>query len=406
MEQRTVPRNRLFLFGSLFIFILSSCNFPTTPQVPSTAEIITAVVATLTAEGLSTPTQAPPTPTAMPLLPHSLYFLSPQNGSNQVSRLERDGLTRSQITNESLGIESYDVSRQDGRVAYVTDNQLYLIDSDGGNRQLFVDNAEADPEAANYYYVEHISDPRFSPDGRYLAYAQNGIWILDLATSEAQHVLDNQIETAEDGSAQPFELYFPLEWAPDSRRLLVSIALGEGGLLGILDPSGDPLLLRFDSLGIFCCQASWAPDSGSVLLASPYLGVVDAGLWRYDASTGDETTLLETVSGGLYTFAGWPLQLPNDDLQYFFTSSAEIPEGDQLLYMVHSAADGVSGRTQLRSEGFDILDALWVEDGSLALIVQAGSIGTGLSGPVVLVFSDGRQLQVLLDEAQRLRWGP
>src|SRR3989304_1216870 len=100
MEQRTVPRNRLFLFGSLFIFILSSCNFPTTPQVPSTAEIIPAVVATLPAEGLSTPTQAPPTPTAMPLLPNSVYFLSSQNGSNQVSRLERAGPTPSQSTNE------------------------------------------------------------------------------------------------------------------------------------------------------------------------------------------------------------------------------------------------------------------------------------------------------------------
>jgi hypothetical protein len=184
--------------------------------------------------------------------------------------------------------------------------------------------------------------------------------------------------------------------------VLLEIGYQEAGTLAILDPNADSLVTEFESSGIVCCQAAWAPDSASLLVASPYIGLVDSGLWRYDTQTGEESTLIGSGSE-LYEFAGWPLELANGDLQYFFTSSPNIQDGDVALYMVRSAADGVNGRAQLRADAFVIREALWAEDGSFALIMQA--IAGSQSGPVVLARSDGTQLQVLLDEGRDLRWG-
>ncbi len=389
-----VPAKRVLFQLLLITFLCAACNYPTAATGGAAPTNPGAL--------LAQPTHAvPPT-----LLPHSLYFLSSRSGSQQVWRLDADGIGLHQITNEAIAVDGYDVSRADGTIAYVSGNQLYLINSEGSQRRLLVDNSAADRDAEDFFYTQSISKPSFSPNGETLAYAQNGIWTFELATSQAMQLLTNQLETFDDGSVLPDELYFPQEWGPDNSRLLISVAQGEGGTLAVLDPASDPPLTRFDSLGVFCCQAAWAPDSGSVLVASPYLGLVDAGLWRYDARSGAQSTLLETVSADLYQFAGWPLQAANGDLYYFYTSSADIPEGDQPMYMVHSGADGNSGRAQLRSEGFSLVDALWAEDGSLVLIIQVGTGGSGNSGPVMLAFSDGRQLIGLLDEAHQLRWGP
>ena len=312
-----------------------------------------------------------------------------------------------QITDETEQIDSYDVSRVDGRVSYVTSNQLYLINADGSNRRLLVDNAGADPQAEDYFYRQRISDPRFSPNGRYLAYAFDGLWILDLSTNQAVHRVTNQLEETEDGVIFPEAFYAPLAWAPNSEKILLTVGGFESSTLAILNPGADPLVTEVVSnSGIICCQAAWATDSSSVLVASPYIGLIEPGLWRYHADTGKPTELVGTGDDGLFQFVGWPFQLPDGSLRYFYTSSTEIPAGDLPLFMMRSDGDGVSNRVELRLDSFsNIGEALWAEDGSLALIVQLNP-SDGTNGSVVLAFSDGRQLQILVAGAHELKWGP
>lgn len=382
--------------------MLAACNFPGSPQAAQQFEIETALAQTLSAAGIvATETQAPPTPLPT-ILPHSLYFLSNRSGLSQVWRLEADGTTLTQVTTEERTVEGFDVSRIDGRVAFVANNQLFLINSDGSERTLLIDNGSADLEAVDFYYRERIGNPRFSPDGRFLAYAYDGLWILDLTTNEALHLINNQLGEDEEGSPRPEKFFGPQEWAPDSTKLLLEVGYQEAGTLAILNPSADPLVTEFQSSGIVCCQAAWTPDSGAILVASPYIGLVDSGMWRYDAEDGEESILIGSDSE-LYEFAGWPLQLANGDLMYFYSSAPDIPDGDVPLFMVRTSADGVSGRAQLRADAFSMREALWAEDGSLALIVQAAT--GSLSGPVILARSDETQLQVLLDEGSDLRWG-
>lgn len=394
-----VPVKRAAFF--FLILLAAGCNYPSTPPAPTVDLVGTAVSATLAADGI--PTQQPPT---AGLLPQPVYYLSEASGSPQVWRLEADGTTQNQITDEAEPIDGFDVSRVDGSVAYVTDNQLYLVNADGSNKRLLVDNAAANPEADAYLYRQRISDPRFSPDGRYLAYAFDGVWILDLTTLQAAQLVMNRTEENDEGAIFAEALYSPLAWAPDSAQLLVNVKGFESSTLAVLNPGAEPSITEFEEPGgIICCQAAWAPDSGSVLVGSPYIGLIEPGLWRY-ADSGEMTELIGVGEGGLFQFVGWPLQLADGSLRYFYTSSTEIPAADLPLYMMRSDADGAANRAELRPDSFsNIVEVLWAEDGALALIVQMNSPGT-TSGSLLLVSADGSPLQILLPEAQQLHWGP
>jgi Tol biopolymer transport system component len=342
------------------------------------------------------------TPGVDRLLPHLLYFLSRRSGSQQVWRLETDGVTQRQITTESSDVLAFDVSAADGSVAFVADNQLYMTLGDGADRRLLVDNAAADPQAAGFYYNQRLSDPLFSPDGRFLAYAYNGVWILELSSFQAVQFLENE-RSGTEGSDR---FYSPLLWAPDGQRLLLTVGSSQGSTLAFLYPGAEPLFVEVeDESGQVCCHAAWAPDSSAVVVASPYFGLIEPGAWRYEAQTGVSTRLLDAREEGLFHFAGWPLYLPDGSLTYFYASSADAPEGDVPLYMVTGGLEG-DQRTQLRPDAFSkLVEVLWAEDGSLALVVQVRPDG-GPAGSVLLAASDGRQLELLLDEARMLRWGP
>ena len=387
----------------ILIFLISGCNYPSKPPAPTVDLVATAVTGTLAAEDI--PTGQATNSVDFPL-PHTVFFISDTSGSAQVWRLEADGATKSRFTVEPEAIDSYDVSRLDGSISYVTNNQLYLVDTDGSERRLLVDNSAADPVAADYFYRQRISDPRFSPNGRYLVYSFNGLWILDLSTYQATQLLVNEIEETESG-VSPVAFYTPLVWAPDNQKIVVAIGESENSRLSFLNLSDAQFLTDFEtSNGLFCCQIVWAPDGDSVLVGSPYIGLIEPGLWRYDANSGELTELVGVGEGGLFEFVGWPLQLADGSLRYFYTSSTEIPAADLPLFMMSSDGDGVSHRAELRPDSFsNIGEILWADDGLLALIVQLNPSGD-ISGSVVLAHSDGHQLQILLSDAQQLKWGP
>lgn len=156
-------------FVNLFILIfLAACNYPTAAGLPTQPELAATAQATATA--------------APDILPNSVYYLSQVSGTTQVWRLERDGVSQTQITHEQTSLDGYDVSRIDGSVAYLVENQIYLVDADGDNRRLLVDNAAADPAASEFAYRQAVTIPRFSLDGRVVAYGYNGVWLYHFDT--------------------------------------------------------------------------------------------------------------------------------------------------------------------------------------------------------------------------------
>jgi hypothetical protein len=325
----------------------------------------------------------------------------------QVWRLAPDGETLSQLTDTEVGVGSFDVAAG-GQLAYVSGNQLWLRGSDG-EAQLLVAGSTADPDSESFPYSQRISAPRFAPEDTRLAYALNGVHLLDLESGEDQHLLVNQLNGNDNDFIFPEELYSPETWSPDGSHLLISIAYVEGGRLGVLQPGGAQGLVRFEAEGALCCHAAWAADGGSVLVASPYAGIVTSGLWAYDAASGAENVLLgaSDPDGGLH-FAGWP-QATSEDLYYFYASSAgDSLEGTVPLFMVRSALGDLGDREQLRPESFSIREALWAPDGSLALIIENPIVvAEGVTGgTILLVRADGGPAQPLAGQAHALRWGP
>jgi hypothetical protein len=344
------------------------------------------------------------------LLPHKLYYLSSEgSGVFQVWYIEADGNSPKPVTNETTDIVEFDVSPTDGNVAYITNNQLYLVNSDGTERTLLVDGGQVDDQNHEYHYTQKISGVRWAPTGGLLAYGYNGIHLYFIDEQSDFHLIENEVEEREGGNLFPAALYSPVSWSPDANYLLLDIGFFEGGSLGTYNIQSAELV-RLGGEGIVCCHPSWSPDSQSVLVASPVLGLVASGLWRHDAQSGAEVELIHhTSEDDTLNFAAWPLQLPDGDMRYFFNNMAAFPESEAPLLMVSAEADGVTSREPIRAEYWENYEVLWAEDGSLVVAVQPA---TGVqpswprTGPIVVIPASTEPVIPLTAHGYSLRWGP
>ena len=403
-----------------------ACDLPIPVPVPppsgatatppfSPDQVGTAVAMTLTAAvpGSAEPTATGPVvlpPGGTTLLPHTFYYLGVDSaGLTQVFRIEPDGVTQRQITSEPLTVNDYDVSRIDGSVAYVANNQLILINADGSNRRLLVDGGPVDP---NNPFISTISAPVFSPDGQTLAFSYQGLRVYTFSTSDSELILENQIDDVGGGLYVPRELYSPERYSPDGTKLLITLGYYEGASSAIYFPGTNELVrLEGGEGALICCDdTEWSSDNTSVYAASPTMGMFSSGLWRVDAATGEVTTLLPgDAGGGNYNVADEAYLAPDGQL-YFLFATVSAPEGiitRSPLQPVRSAPDAVTGRAPLGSETFPLLnEALWAPDASFLVVVTAPSPEIYQGGETRVVYFDGRPGVVLTPSAQQMKWGP
>jgi hypothetical protein len=174
------------------------------------------------------------------LLPHSLYYLSEQNdGVFQVWYIDTDGLAAHQVTNEPSGVTEFDVSPTDGQVAYITENQLFLINSDGSGRTLLVDAGQVEDQDRVFKFTQQLSGVSWASSGELLAYGLNGVHLYFIAEQSDVHLIENVIEELGEGQLHPVALYSPVSWSPDANFLLVDIGFFEGSALGTYDIQND-----------------------------------------------------------------------------------------------------------------------------------------------------------------------
>lgn len=407
---------RLLFAAFLLASAVLACALPVSPAGINQA----ATTVAQTMEALASP-QAPGTtpfaspaptetlpPSATPdLLPRSLYFLNTDSsGLTQVYRIETDETTVNQITFEPASVDTFDVSPADGSLAYVSNNQLLLADASGGGRRVLVDGGAVDD---NNRFTNSISSPVWSPDGGTIAFGRGGLNFYTVSTGDINQVLENQIDNSA-GFPIVRELYSPNSYSPDGSKLLISIGYYEAGTLGLLTVAGNTLIkMNRPDGGIVCCNARWVPDSSGLYIASPTIGMIDSGLWYADAGTGNVITLLPGASpDGTYNFADAPQIGRDGQLYFFFNNLPEIPvSGHTPLYMVRSASDGVTGRTQLRPDVLEnVNEILWAPDLNFAVIVFASKPDDYEAGHADLVYADGRPNVTIAASARSLHWGP
>jgi Tol biopolymer transport system component len=381
-----------------------------TPGQPANVETI--VAATFAALTASAPeTTATPPPATSDLLPASLYFLNADNsGSMQVYRLDQDGETVTQITFEPAEVETYDVSLSDGSVVYVSNNQLLVVEADGRDRKLLVDGGPVD---LNNAYLTKISSPVWSPDAQTIAYGHKGLNLYTVGTGRSELVIENKWRQVGNNLLLPDELYWPDHYSPDGSKLLITLAYYEGASAAIYRPADDTLVRLKDAEGaLICCgEPNWSPDGASLFTGNPSMGMFAPGLWQVDAAIGQVTTLLAGDPGdGTFNFADEPILAPDGQLYYFY---ANLPSSDQFinripLQLVRSEPDGVTDRTQIRSESFDTMnEALWAPDASFVIVANAPNQDVYQGGMAELYYTDGQKDMVsLVPFVMNMKWGP
>jgi hypothetical protein len=390
------------LFIALFM-ILTACTMSIgvePPAAPSSDQVATVVAETLQA--------GTPVASAM-TLPSSLYFLGKDNQSlTQVFRMKRDGETQSQLTSESVDVLDHDVSPLNGSFVYEIDNQLILVNADGSDRRV-LQQGELRGNVRGWYR------PVFSPDGEMIAYAHEGLTLYNVASGKSELVIPDQ--SGDDG--QLWESYVPEKFSPDGKKLLIHMLHSDTSSIAIYDLAVNSLV-RFQGKSdddFACCQFGreivWSPDSSSFYAANPSPGVDAGGMWRVDAATG-EVTMLVPYSGAdnRFNFVDEPYAASDGQLYYFYSTYngdlGPVHRAPEYLEIVRSAADGVTGRTNLfRSEDLRMMnEALWAPDASSVVVVLAPSDDVQDGGQAEIVSFDGKPNVVLATFAQKLRWGP
>jgi hypothetical protein len=146
--------------------LLTACapSFAPSTLVP----LETAVALTLqaiAAAATPAPSETPAVlPTAVPdALPRDLFFRNKDAAGNwQIFRLASDGHTVQQVTFEPFNVDAYDISPVDGSIAFVTNNQLYLVDAAGAGRRMLIDGGVVDTDNP---WVNSLMCPG-QPDGQ------------------------------------------------------------------------------------------------------------------------------------------------------------------------------------------------------------------------------------------------
>jgi Tol biopolymer transport system component len=376
------------IISSTIVFILilySGCNSTNTVSPIST----------------KTATIAPsPTPTVF----HSVYFLASVEEESQVWRYRLDDLSALQITHEKTNVDAFSVSPITGGIAFISDNQLFIMDGDGENRLRIADGNTVDVNVEDYLFRCQVSSPVFSPDGRNLAYGFDGLHLYNLMTGEDKHVLTNLGNLLGEPFVFSKEAYVPGSWSPDGSHLLIIMGYYEGSTLAVMDLNAEQPFKRLRSDGPLCCLFNWSADGNSVLVSNPYFTGDIPGLWRFNAETGEQRVVVSgLLEDGTNNFVGWPIQLNSGELLFFHVNEHFSPEAGIPLTMVRSNPDG-SHLEKVRPEKFNIIDVLWVQDGSAALILQASGKD---KRQIILAKTDGSPLQILFEGQgiRNLTWG-
>lgn len=362
-----------------------------------------------TAEPTVEPTTEPTTePTAEPeaeLLPAPLYFINAED--DQVWRIEADGETMAAVTAEDTPITDFDVNPADSSLALVAGNAIILAGPGEGRTELV-----SQPEVAEDDYAGQINEtvgyPTFSPDGSLLVYGLGGVHLVDLAAGSDEMLIESDpYPEAGEVVDEAVRFFSPNSFSPDGSLLLVDFGYyPEAGGMTIYD-LGDGVQTEITLPDtIVCCQPVWAPDSSGIYLASPYVGMVEPGLWFVPAETGGGQSLISSRDGLTFHLVGYPHPLDESTIQYFYAEvDTMMDAADAPLTMVSAPLDHPANHTALRDEPVTLLEALWAPDGSGAVIV-AHSGDDRITGELIWLSADGgAEVPLGVEGRLALHWG-
>jgi WD40 repeat protein len=387
------------LLLTVLVLLMAACQ-PQLPDGPDPTWVAASVEAHLAQEPTRTdpPVDTPepilteePEPievvsSVKPLLPAPLYFLSMQSGSWQIWRIEMNGGFARMVTDLPAPVLDFDISPADGRLAYVSGNDLYIANPDGSSPQRVVDGEDVDPDRGHNPSLS-VASPRWSPDGRELAYSLNGVNVMTLETGAVRTLITNQVSEAD--KFINWRSYFPVYWSPDGNYIATQIGFYEGTGLTVLPAAGGaPLVEEL----FFCCDITPAEDPGSFYIASAAYGYGDPGMWKVEWATGEVTRLTEEQP---------------DFSNLIAYSHPRLRDGELYFVMAQERYSALARTTPADLQNVEILvdapysplEALWSPDASLLVV-----IGNRPDLPLQIWWPSG-QVRPLEMAGRILKWG-
>lgn len=387
---KITPSKPILSILGLLACVLVACNFSSRiPEQKSEPTMMTS-----TAE----------TPQEPLTLPAPLYYL--QDG--QIWRLSVDMQTQQQITQETAPIDSFDISPASGMLAYICENSLIITNLEGGERQVLRTGPPLAPiadELARLNDMDQITSalhtPYWSPDGRQIAFIENGLQIFDLEANQAELIWSQSIT-----SSEPHLFESVLGWSPDGEYLLVSQytypieALGHRWL-SVLQLGG-PLYLEIaaSTQG----TSAWSPDMAYLFLANAAFGT-DRSLMRCDPETMQCRMIAEFEPARWYYHYAYPFVTAEEHLLVFMGASDDPDLPPEAFKLISLRLDGYE-RRNMRSDGYILDSALWFPDGNSVLITLAQDAGRHTAGSLLwLSTEDVPAVPLPIMNASNLRWG-
>lgn len=359
-----------------------------------------------------------PSPTTRPIpiilpdvLPAALYFL--QDG--QIQRLESDGVTLTQFTQEAESITDFDVSPVDARLVYVSGNRLIEANPQYGSEIVKIDGGlydESDPAAQ---VTHRISSPHFSPDGSQIAFGLNGVNLVPAgeATEYTTILPSDPYPKPNNPPRVAVRFFAPGEWSPDGQRLLVNFGYWpEAGGIALLGLDNGELteLTSSDPNTTLCCGWNWGQDGSTGYIASDLMIYAVPGLTRVDAATGSAFPLAIGLPP-LGPSAQEPIRLfqsvyENSDGSLLSFVSQPTEFGIDAPYVMQRiSGDGSQSSPERPEEYMRVAEVLWAADASGAA-VRLQPIGNEANEQLVWLPRGTGEAVPLPVIGARLRWAP
>ncbi len=360
------------------------------------------------------------------IMPSPLYFID--DATQQVVRLEADGVTTTPLTSETAGVSDFDITSDGVRLAIVTDNTLVEFNLINGTRTVKVEGEPISPENSADRFSRRIHDLHYSPDGDQIAFGLAGVNLVDsgpstdlfpLLPSSAYPDPDNPSSQSSDG---PIRFFWPVSWSPDGAKILVEFAYyPEAGGLAIFDLTRSKLIdfTSDDPAAVACCDAAWSPAGDELAIASNFLIYGNPGLSVVDTDAGAITNLV----------AGMPVEGETDPSFSFFKAPYVVSQGNtgetgmEIAVFLNETDDlsnqmsGYSLSSVIRSADDDVTvlplrsDAIalegevaWLADGSgVAYLTDLKIEGEKPTGSVVWSPTNGNPVDLPVT-GNSLRW--
>jgi len=322
------------------------------------------------------------------VLPAPLFFLRGEKGAQQIWRLDTNGYTLTQLTQESSGVSSFEVNPRDSRLAYISNYQLVLLDPLNNNRQVLVSGDENN----------RPNRPVFSNDGIYLAYGLGGIHTYNLTNAEDRLVLASNDVQNPSGR----RIYSPRSWSPDGLKMAVTIGYWEWGGDGIVSISDGSLLSEFD----YSDSSTWNTDSQTYFTANATEpGMMSSTPGLFSISATPNATLQTLIAD---SFVWWPNQMADGRLLFFQGTPDPTNSTQYNISLMGPDPDAIGQWQVLRKDilhlpavGFS--EAAWSPDGNF-LVARLFHL-PGKTSEVIMLGLQDTPMLYLMQDGTNLRFG-